>query len=157
VDVARRVLNQVSDGLEDARRAGRGEIGRLRVSFAASTGLTVLPKIAGNFRKRYPGVELDLREQTTTPQIEALRAGVLDIGLLREPPPERAGFAILEVHREPLIAVVPRLHALSELERIPVTALANEPFVLFPAATGPAFHSKIIEVCAASWFRPCVV
>lgn len=67
VDVARRVLNQVSDGLEDTRRAGRGEIGRLRLSFAASTGLTVLPKIVGNFRKRYPGVELDLREQTTTP------------------------------------------------------------------------------------------
>src|SRR2546421_9615700 len=37
---ARRIISQVESGVEDARRAGRGEVGPLSVGFAASAMLT---------------------------------------------------------------------------------------------------------------------
>lgn len=77
---ARRLFDQASFGIEAARRAGRGEIGRLRIGFPTSIALTILPTIIRSYRSNYPDVDLELRELATTPQYEALEAGSIDIG-----------------------------------------------------------------------------
>ncbi|WP_225993151.1 LysR substrate-binding domain-containing protein [Actinomadura rudentiformis] len=150
---ARSALDQVSSGLDAARRAGLGQAGRLRIGFAASLAFTLLPKVVGAYRARFPGVTLDLRELTSTPQMEALRAGTLDAGFVRETPPEPDLVSIPVLH-ERLVAVLPRAHPLTAQRQVPVAALAEEPFVLFPPAEGPAFHARILRVCADAGFTP---
>src|SRR5262252_8041787 len=59
---ARRALAGLADALAAARAAGAGRAGRLRIGFAASLALTVLPGLLNTFRQRFPGVELDIRE-----------------------------------------------------------------------------------------------
>ena len=83
--VARRTLAQVAQGIDATRRAGRGESGVLTVGFAASAMLTAMPHVFHSFRARSPAVELRLREMSTSAQLDALRAGFLDVGFLREP------------------------------------------------------------------------
>ncbi|MEU8102647.1 LysR substrate-binding domain-containing protein [Nonomuraea muscovyensis] len=152
---ARRALEEVAAGLDAARRTGSGQAGRLRIGFAASLALTVLPRIVRAYGDRHPGVELEIREMTGAPQLAALREDAIDLGLLREPPDD-ADLVAEPVLTEPFVAVLPAGHPLAARRVVPVAALAGEPFVLLPRAAGPAFHDRIVAVCRAAGFEPRV-
>ena len=150
---ARRTLLQVAHGIDATRRAGRGETGTITVGFAASTMLTALPEVFRVYRDRYPGVELRLREMSTSAQLEALKAGMIDVGFLREPAPEPSIVAE-PIVKEPFVAVLPPEHPLRERERLPPEALAEEPFVLFPRSVAPTLYDQVIARCHAAGFHP---
>ncbi|MEV0147820.1 MULTISPECIES: LysR family transcriptional regulator [unclassified Nonomuraea] len=150
---ARRALGEIAGGLDAARRAGRGETGRLRIGFAASLALTVLPRILRAYRDGHPGVEVEIREMTTAPQVAALRDGSLDVGLLREPP-EADGLVAEPILSEGFVAVLPSGHPLAARRAVPVAALADEPFVLLPREAAPTVHDRITGLCRAAGFEP---
>ncbi|XVV07642.1 LysR family transcriptional regulator [Actinosynnema sp. CA-248983] len=152
---ARRALEDLADGLAAARAVGGGSAGRLRVAFAASLALTVLPPLLRAYRDRFPEVHLDLHELTTAPQVAALLDRTVDLGLLREPPAE-ADLDTATVHTERFVAVLPSAHPLSARRTVPPALLADEPFVLLPRAAGPRFHDRIVEACEAAGFTPRV-
>ena len=80
-----------ADGLERlVRRAAGGEVGRLAVGFVGSATYRALPALVRAFRDRLPEVDLVLSELTTTPQVAALRARQIDVGIVRPPSPRRA-------------------------------------------------------------------
>ncbi|MFF5205810.1 LysR family transcriptional regulator [Streptosporangium sp. NPDC000396] len=150
---ARRALEEVAGGLDAARRTGEGETGRIRIGFAASLALTILPGILRAYRARYPEVEMEIREMTTAPQVAALHEHAIDIGLLREPPDEQ-GLVAEPILSEEFVAVLPVGHPLATRRVVPVAALAGEPFVLLPRATGPTVHDRILGLCRAAGFEP---
>jgi DNA-binding transcriptional LysR family regulator len=153
---ARRALTGLADGLAAARAAGDGRTGRLRVAFAASLALTVLPDLLRTHRERFPDVHLDLREMTTAPQLTALREGTVDVGLLREPPPQDPDLTFTTLLTEPFVAVLPADHPLAERPTVPLADMANAPFVLLPREAGPGLHDRITTLCATAGFTPQV-
>ncbi|GKQ36589.1 LysR family transcriptional regulator [Streptomyces sp. A012304] len=153
---ARRALTGLADGLSAARAAGDGRSGRLRVAFAASLALTLLPPLLHAHRARFPDVHLDLREMTTAPQLTALREGAVDVGLLREPPPEDPELTFTPLLTEPLVAVLPAGHPLAAHPAVALSDLADAPFVLLPRAAGPGLHDRITTLCATAGFTPRV-
>ncbi|HUR06773.1 MAG TPA: LysR family transcriptional regulator [Nonomuraea sp.] len=150
---ARRALGEIADGLEAARRVGGGEAGRIRVGFAASLALTILPGILRAYRDRYPEVEMEIREMTTAPQTVALLERSIDVGLLREPPDD-PGLVVKPVFSEEFVAVLPVGHVLAGRRVVPVAALAAEPFVLLNRAAGPTVHDRIVGLCRSAGFEP---
>ncbi|MFE9207282.1 LysR family transcriptional regulator [Micromonospora sp. NPDC007230] len=154
---ARRALTDLADGLAAARAVGSGQAGRLRIGFAASLALTVLPGLLRTFGQRFPGVHLDIREMTTAPQITALHDKTIDIGLLREPPAVEAELGFRTVLREPFVAVLPATHPLAAQRTVQLAQLADSPFVLLPRAAGPQLHDQITGLCTAAGFTPQIV
>ena len=150
---ARRMLAQAEQGVDAARRAGRGESGVLTVGFAASAMLTALPEVFRSYRGHYPMVELRLRELSTTAQLDALRSGTIDVGFLREPVVDEALVA-QPVVREPFVAVLPPGHPLAAHPHLSPSALADEPFVLFPREVAPTLYDQIIALCREVGFAP---
>jgi DNA-binding transcriptional LysR family regulator len=153
---ARRALLVVETAVEAARRAGRGETGELRVAFAATVMFVHLPRIIREFRTRFPGVHLDLREMPTGPQLAALKAGDIDIGFVREPRPD-PDLEIVTVMREPLRIAVNKSHPLAARATLAVRHLADEPFVLFPEELAPGLYAQVMGLCRAAGFTPRVV
>jgi DNA-binding transcriptional LysR family regulator len=151
---ARRALTDLADGLAAARAAGSGEAGRLRIGFAASLALTVLPGLLRTFRQRHPAVHLDIREMTTAQQLAALHDRTVDAGLLREPPATEPGLAFRTVLGEPFVAVLPATHPLAAQRTVRIGQLADDPFVLLPRAAGPGLYDQITGLCAAAGFTP---
>ena len=154
---ARRALADLSDALAAARAVGSGRAGRLRIGFAASLALTILPRLLRTFRHQFPGVHLDIHEMTTAPQIAALHDKTIDIGLLREPPTDETELGFRTVLSEPFMAVLPSTHHLAAQRVVQLAQLADSPFVLFPRMVGPALHDQIIHLCTAAGFTPQVV
>ncbi|MFE9360456.1 LysR family transcriptional regulator [Streptomyces olivaceoviridis] len=151
---ARRALTDLADGLVAARAVGSGRAGRLRIGFAASLALTVLPGLLRTFRQRYPGVHLDIHEMTTAPQIAALHDKTIDIGLLREPPTDETGLGFSTVLSETFVAVLPSTHPLATHRTVQLARLADSPFVLLPRTAGPTLYDQIIGLCTAAGFTP---
>ena len=153
---ARRLLAQAGRGVEEARRAARGQAGVLTVGFAASTLPTLLAGAIRAFRDAAPGVELRLRELPSAAQGAALRDQAIDLGVSREPAAEE-GIAIEVLLEEELVAVLPPGHPLAGKGDIPLAALAAEPFVHFHRAVAPGLHERVTGLCRAAGFEPAIV
>jgi DNA-binding transcriptional LysR family regulator len=156
LEEARRILLEVEQAIDYARRAGRGETGQLTVGTPPSVMLTRLPSIIRKYRERFPAVRFVLKEMSTSDIAAGLLAGTLDVGFLREV--EACGPLPLEtILRESVVAILPAAHPLATAPRLRLRQLAKEPFVLFPPQVGTAFYEKLISFCVDAGFTPRVV
>jgi DNA-binding transcriptional LysR family regulator len=155
-DRARSTMEKIQDDLEQVRRLGRGEEGTLTVGFSGSVMFTELPAAIGIFRRRYPKVELRLRELSTQAQIPALLDGTLDLAFMRDGDPTE-GIWMTTVFKEPYVAVLPEAHALARKRSLRVADLRNEPFIFFARRMGPLAFDRTMACCEGSGFRPNIV
>jgi DNA-binding transcriptional LysR family regulator len=156
LEEARRALASAERAGEQAKRASRGQVGRLVVGFLANTAYTLLPLVLRDFAQAFPGVRLDLREMGIPQQLQALRNGDIDVGLLR-PPVQDAELAADVLLEEPFVLALPEGHPLAALKRVPARRLASETFVLFPRAPGFVFGDLVLGFCLrAGGFAPRV-
>ena len=153
---ARRALAQVERGIEEARRAGRGEVGPLSVGFVASAMLTIVPDILRAYRQQMPGVGLRLVELSPREELESVLDGSVDVAFVRE---RRADDLLVyePAVREPFIALLPPGHRLAAESRIPEAELMDEPFVHFARDVAPSLFDQVIELCRRAGFVPKVV
>ena len=149
---AHEILAAVDGATDDARRAARGEFGRLAVGFTGSATYALLPLVASALRRALPGVVLDLRGELLTPaQVAHLLDGTLDLALLRPPVRERE-LAVEVVRREPLIAVLPQAHRLATAEAVQLEQLHADPFIVYPSHFRSVLHDTVEEICTAHGF-----
>lgn len=134
---ARRTLDQAQHAAVVARRAGRGEIGRIEIGYSADVSYSgVLSKALRQYRRQVPDVELGLHELHPSTQIGQLLEGRIQIGFLTSfigssawhLPQDLDAIRLMEW---PLRVALPIDHPLAQRSRIPREALANEPFILY--------------------------
>jgi DNA-binding transcriptional LysR family regulator len=153
---ARELLRRADDAVLNAQRTQRGELGTLRLRFVQSATFEALPRLLGAFREAYPEVVLDLEAMTTLHQIEALRDGRIDVGLLRLPTAE-PGLNSRLVTEDPLVVALPAKHRLAKRRRISLAELAEDDFVLYSEASGPSVYGRIVGYCRDAGFVPRIV
>ena len=59
---AARTLEQAESAISSAKRAAKGEIGKLSIGFIGLATYTVLPELVRSYKAQYPGVKLTLQE-----------------------------------------------------------------------------------------------
>jgi DNA-binding transcriptional LysR family regulator len=155
LEEARGTLARATQAADVARRADQGELGRLSVGYLAATAYTFLPLVLREYSRGFPGVKLELRELNLPQQLEALREGRVDVGLLR-PPVRDAELAAETLLSEPFVLALPARHPLTALRRVPARRLAAEPFVMFPRQPGLVFHDLVMGFCLRHGFTPRV-
>lgn len=150
---ARQTLAHAKQAQRTARRAARGEVGRLVVGFVGPAIYGVLPRILRAFRAAAPEVELVLREMQTDAQRAALRDGTLDVGFAGIGP---NGEVITSepVDRETVMIALPAEHRLAGAEAVDLAALADDPFIIFERAFEPALFDTLIGLCRRAGFSP---
>lgn len=144
-----------------ARRLSKGEIGSLALSFVSTADYSVLPALVSRYRQDFPEVQVTLREATSDLQIEALLDGGIDAGLIIPPPHAtlHASLAYLPLLREPLVAAVPEAWAATDRAcgaggTLRLADVLDEPLIVFPRRSAPAFHDIITGYYAANGALP---
>ncbi len=150
---AQHILSQVEQAAETARRIDRGHAGRLVIGFVGSVIHTFLPKRLRSFREQYPDVELVLQEINSADQIKSLHAKSIDIGVLYLPGHDSM-LASHPITQAPLMAVLPKKHALASRKLIHITELAREPFIANTRLSEPVVRDAFISMCHAAGFSP---
>jgi DNA-binding transcriptional LysR family regulator len=109
---AREALELLDSGVDAARRAGRGEVGTLKVGFIVGAALELTAPLLEEFNLRNPRIELEMREYPFGDTSAGLTEGWSEVAFLRLPVavPDLE-FEVL--FTEPLVAALPRNHRLA--------------------------------------------
>ena len=153
---ARQILADVSEAMQGAKRAARGETGWLGIGFAASATYDLLPAVLHDFRDRFPAIELSLSELNAAEQSAALHNRSIHVGFAR-PAIDDSEFAVGAVLQESFLVALPEAHSLASQAKLSLPVLAAEPFVSFPELPRPSYAETVRQACEASGFTPRVV
>jgi DNA-binding transcriptional LysR family regulator len=127
--------------------------GALRIGLPPIGSDVLFAPVFAQYRSRYPGIDIQLVEHGSKKLEEMVLAGEIDLGGSLMPVPE--DFAWQEVRCEPIDALVAVDHALAQAGEIEISALADQPFILFES--GFALNSIILDACSRSGFTPTIV
>jgi DNA-binding transcriptional LysR family regulator len=152
---ARRTLADADQAAEDARRAAAGELGRLRIAYSWSTRFETLPALGRAFRAGHPEVELLAQEMWNARMPAAFANGSIDVALSLCPE-IAAELELVPIRGERLVALLPGAHPLAREEAIPLSALADEDFILFPREIAPRLHDAFVAIYRRAGFEPQV-
>ncbi|KMT55886.1 LysR family transcriptional regulator [Pseudomonas fildesensis] len=153
---ARLVLAQVDKAADVARRAQLGELGELKIGFTSSAPFnSSIPQAIFAFRQAFPAVHLHLQEMSSTQVAESLVDESIQVGLMR-PLPLPDSLSVVELMREPLVAVLNAGHPLVQgSERgLHLAQLAQEPFVFFPRSYGSGLYAQLLNLARDAGFSP---
>jgi DNA-binding transcriptional LysR family regulator len=130
-----------------------GQVGHLRVAFTGLAMATVLPAILREFRRRHPGIKLELNESPTSTQLAALQSGDLACGFFHPDAPT-PGLHTHLLLREKNGVLLPADHPLARRRQLRLQDLAATPFVLFPRTHNPGFYDRVLASFAAVTVTP---
>jgi DNA-binding transcriptional LysR family regulator len=153
---AENLLKQIADTELRIKRISSGDVGHLRIGFVASATLGLVPAVAVALKKQYPGVSFELKNIPTVRQVEALRNGTLDAGLVRMPL-QAAGLTIALVDREPFAIALSREHPLARKRNLQVSDLKLESFIAYGERWAPSFYQTWTGMCRDAGYTPHVI
>jgi LysR family transcriptional regulator, benzoate and cis,cis-muconate-responsive activator of ben and cat genes len=152
---ARRTLADADRAAEDAKRAAAGELGRLRIAYSWSTRFETLPALGRAFRTSHPDVELLAQEMWNARMPHAFGNGSIDIALSLCPE-IAAELELAPIRKERFVSLLPEAHPLAREDAIPLSALADEEFIVFPREIAPRLHEAFLAAYRRAGFEPRV-
>ena len=156
LEEACKVLGQTEQAIQTAQKAERGELGRLVVGFNGFAIESLLPDVIRVFCARYPEVNLNLREMTTTDQVKAMQAEQIQLGFIM-PPIVTDSLRCEFILQEPLVVLLSETHRLAPEPEVSLQALQDDAFVLVPQQWEPGLRHQYIHLCEQNGFAPRVV
>jgi DNA-binding transcriptional LysR family regulator len=144
---ARRTLLEANRGIEAARQTASGEMGEISIGHNMPAGFLVFPKVVPAFRRQWPKVRLTFHSLNIPQQLEGLRRGQLDVGVVWLPVPSDE-FDVRQLMEEPIIAVLPADHPLASAPFVSVADLAREPLILLNRAMDEQTYQQIERMFA---------
>lgn len=150
---ARRIVKSAEQATALAQRVARGELGSLSLGFTAASGYSYLPRLLERLRHELPNVDLQLTEMVTPDQLDSLRNGSIDVGLLR-PPVSLAEFAVIPATQEPLVLAAPLSGPLAGRRVTRLQQLDGQPFIMYAPVGAGYFHDLLTERFYAQGIAP---
>lgn len=130
------------------------EKGRVFIGLPPITSSTIFAELLGEFKKKYPQIEIILSEYGSKKITLAIQDGTLDIGVICTTP-DNQYFASRSFSKDPLRVILSHQNPISQLTSIDLAALSDESFVLY--SEDFSLHDEIINQCKNVGFTPKVI
>lgn len=145
------ILEALSMVEAEMRDYAIGVAGQLSVGFVSSANYTVLPGVVALFRTQRPHVALSLAPLTSGEQLARLRAGSLNIGIVRDEPSDSTDPTLTSqiVFEERLVACLRSDHPLAGLEEVTAEQIAEVPMITYPRSLMPGFVDRVNQVLSS--------
>jgi len=137
---ARRIVAEVEQMKESARRSRDPESGSMRLGVFPTLGPYLLPHIVPQLRERFPQLELLLVEEKSDVLLQRLRDGKLDAALLALPVHDEQLHAEL-LFEEPFVFAAPQRHPLAARASVSMALLLED---------GHCLRDQALDVCRLS-------
>ncbi len=144
VERARRIVAEVEQMKEAARRSQDPEAGTVRLGIFPTLGPYLLPHVVPRIRARFPRLKLLLVEEKSPEILARLHAGQLDAGLLALPVNDDQLHCQF-LFEEPFLLAVPGSHPLAARGSLRVKDLAGERLLLLE--DGHCLRDQALDVC----------
>ncbi|MEI2794707.1 LysR substrate-binding domain-containing protein [Pseudoxanthomonas sp. F11] len=144
---ARRIVAEVEQMKEAARRSQDPEAGTVRLGMFPTLGPYLLPHVVPRIRARFPHLELLLVEEKSDVLLSRLREGRLDAGLLALPVTDDQLHTEF-LFEEPFVLAVPESHPLAQRGSLTLAELSQQQLLLLE--DGHCLREQALDVCRLS-------
>ncbi|HXT11507.1 MAG TPA: LysR substrate-binding domain-containing protein [Candidatus Angelobacter sp.] len=144
---ARGILGAATHAEQLVRKAESGLVGMLRLGVITPAAGPLLAKVLRNFHQKYPGVQLSLSGLTSVEQLRRLRAGELDVGVMR-PQANAPDMDMQFVEQAPLVLALPSGHRLARKRRLEWKDFDGEGLVMIDPDRQHGFYNGFLTACA---------
>ncbi len=145
---AQAVLQRAGEAVKAARAVARDARGEIRVGYAPSITVQILPRALREFQAEFPGVKVALHDLSTEEMVAQLCAGKLDVALVvRVSEKKLRGLRFVELAQYALCVAVAPGHPLARLRRVKLAAAAGEPLIVYDRENYPEYHESL-----GKWF-----
>jgi len=160
LEEARITLAHADHAIDVAKRAGRGDFGRLAIGFNPSAPF--IPEVARaifEFRQRFPEVGIELSELSAGAQVAALARGEIDIAFLRNAtyPDVPEGMCATRILEERLQVAMRPDHRWAAKTSLALRDLDGEGMVVYARPHSDSFHDRLLEMLHLTGVAPVVV
>lgn len=146
----REVLDALARAASAAQRAAAGQLGRVRVGYTMLSVLGALPAALAAFGKARADVRVELLPMSAAAQVEALRAGALELGVTAAPFIAPGELEQRVIESFPLMVALPSAHPLAAEEQLSAEQLPGERVILMSREADPTMQRFHEEMCAAA-------
>lgn len=157
VEPARELVMQSERITQLARRAQRGETGRIRLGFAGASVNAIVSALTHRLRNTRPDLTLELSGSLLSqPGMEQLRSGALDavVGRWDVLPRDIDSHVVAE---EQLLVAIAADHRLAAAESVSAADVADEPWVVLPGGSGATLSTRLNQLAMRGHFVPRIV
>ncbi len=144
VERARRIVADVEQLREVARRSQDPEAGTTRLGLFPTLGPYLLPHVVPALRARFPRLELLLVEEKSDVLLARVRDGRLDAALLALPVRDEQ-LHVEFLFEEPFLLAVPEHHPLARRDHLVLDDLAEQRLLLLE--DGHCLREQALDVC----------
>jgi DNA-binding transcriptional LysR family regulator len=144
--LAERLVNDLRINVAHMRRKAEQPCGQIVVSMVFSPVTAMLPSLVTGYCRKFPAIQIHLREGLHSAVRDDVRSGLADFGLgFAE---DALGtFVIEHLGVERLHVVLPREHSLARKRKLTLSALIGQPLVSFPAES---MTRRLVDAAAAA-------
>ena len=146
------LVNDAETAARDVRRAGRGEVGRLRIGYSYGGLYDLVLTLLRRLRDAWPEANMVIRQLPEREQVPGLRTRRVDVVLGRITEPLTPDVVVRPLRDEKLIAILPACHPLAGGTSVRLEDLRDEPFVMFPRRLEPVVFDNYIQACLNAGF-----
>lgn len=150
-DAAERAVDVLDTGVRAAREEIHPEHGHVALGFLHLLGRSLVPTLLADFRAAHPHARFSLLQGSRQDVLDKLRRGTVDLAVLA-PPPAEPGLESAPLAQQELFVSVPSGHRLAGRDRVGVTELRPEVFVMLEHGYG--LRQITDELCASAGFLP---
>lgn len=127
---------QLYNEMENSVRELTGDISGVLILGASTTiAEYMLPALLGDFKAKYPDVNLRLKVSNTDGIVSMVEHNVIDLGVV-EAPVTNKNLAVDVCRTDRLVAIVPPGHPLADKETIPLSAITEYPYICREEGSG---------------------
>ena len=155
LEEARDILESVKRAKTDVTRRARGEAGQISIGHGSGAYFhPMVIHITREYCTRYPGVIVFADEGGSTLITAKVRANTIDAAFVWSADVEFKDLGIVSLVDDNCMIMLPEKHSLNRLNSIPLAALANERFFLFPRRMNTLMHDATTTACHEAGFQP---
>ena len=132
---AAKVIEELAHAVESVHELAERKRGRLTVAAPPLLAAVVLPQAIAEFRRRFPGISVQIADVGTEQIVESVRNGKADCGIGTFPPSEE-GIERVALVRDSLMLFCDEASALNSTEPVRWSELADCPLVTLTRDSG---------------------
>lgn len=134
-EYAERIFHLYNE-LENSVRELTGDISGVLVLGASTTiAEYMLPALLGDFKAKYPDVNLRLKVSNTEGIVSMVEQNIIDLGIV-EAPVANKNLAVDVCRTDRLVVITPPGHPLAKADTISITAIADYPYICREEGSG---------------------
>jgi DNA-binding transcriptional LysR family regulator len=155
---ARDILKRTDEAVEMIKAVSLGKRGRIKVGYAASPSVEILPKALKIFYRTRPMVSVDLHMMSTQGMLCGLRDRTLDAALIVSiSPQDFVGLNVHEIGRYSVRIAVNRKHRFARMKEVRLRDVASESLLTFTRKDYPEAHAGLAQILSPYTRTPRIV